>query len=133
MAATAPRDFGFGEDEQLLRDLARRFLDENLPIERLRALVAADHESAYERGERPGWDEGLWKQITELGWPVYGSVDEAVQARFLVRSTLLAVRAGAEGVFWYTLRDGPRPQDFPPEDAFGLLHPDTPPKPAYPP
>jgi len=64
----APRDFGFGEDEQLLRDLARRFLDENLPVERLRALVAADSEATYARGERPGWDEGLWKQIAELGW-----------------------------------------------------------------
>ncbi|MGE4607371.1 MAG: hypothetical protein AAEJ52_11565, partial [Myxococcota bacterium] len=43
-----PRDFGFGEDEQMLRDLARRFLDERLPIERLRELVADDHESVYE-------------------------------------------------------------------------------------
>jgi alkylation response protein AidB-like acyl-CoA dehydrogenase len=68
-AATAPRDFGFGEDEQLLRDLARRFLDENLPVERLRALVASDHEATYRRGERPAWDEGIWKQISELGWP----------------------------------------------------------------
>jgi alkylation response protein AidB-like acyl-CoA dehydrogenase len=68
MTATPPRDFGFGEDEQLARDLARRFLDENLPISRLRALVAADPEAAYERGERPAWDEGIWKQIGELGW-----------------------------------------------------------------
>jgi len=67
-ASTPPKDFGFGEDEQLLRDLARRFLDENLPAPRLRALVAADPAAAYERGERPGWDEGLWKQICELGW-----------------------------------------------------------------
>jgi alkylation response protein AidB-like acyl-CoA dehydrogenase len=63
-----PKDFGFGEDEQMLRDLARRFLDENLPVERLRQLVAADSEAVYARGERPGWDEGLWKQIIELGW-----------------------------------------------------------------
>lgn len=64
----------------------------------------------------------IW--ITELGWPVAGKVDEAAQARLLVRATLLAVRAGAEGVFWYTLRDGPDPAAFPPEDAFGLLHDD---------
>src|SRR5258705_1200102 len=66
--APPPRDFGFGEDEQLLRDLAHRFLDEHMPVERLRALVAADPESAYERGERPAWDAGIWKQIGELGW-----------------------------------------------------------------
>src|SRR5262249_61949846 len=68
MKAAPPRDFGFGADEQLLRDLARRFLDEHLPVERLRALVAADHDAAYHRGERPAWDEGTWKQIGELGW-----------------------------------------------------------------
>ena len=65
----AARDFGFGSDEELLRDLARRFLDENLPVEKLRTLVAGDHEAAYERGERVPWDAGLWKQIAELGWP----------------------------------------------------------------
>jgi alkylation response protein AidB-like acyl-CoA dehydrogenase len=64
-----PRDFGFGPDEELLRDLARRFLDENLPITKLRAMVARDPDAVYERGEAPGWDEGLWKQIVELGWP----------------------------------------------------------------
>ena len=68
MTAAPPRDFGFGEDEQLLRDLAHRFLDEHLPIERLRALVAADPDATYHRGERPAWDEGIWKQIGELGW-----------------------------------------------------------------
>ena len=71
----------------------------------------------------------IW--ITELGWPVYGTVDEAAQARFLVRATLIAARAGASAVFWYTLRDGPNPTAFPPEDAFGLLHNDSTPKPAY--
>jgi alkylation response protein AidB-like acyl-CoA dehydrogenase len=68
MTSTPPRDFGFGEDEQLLRDLARRFLDEHLPVERLRTLVASDPDAAYHRGELPAWDEGIWKQIGELGW-----------------------------------------------------------------
>lgn len=71
----------------------------------------------------------IW--ITELGWPVYGVVDEATQARFTVRATLLAARAGASAVFWYTLRDGPDPTAFPPEDAFGLLHHDSTQKPVY--
>ncbi len=71
----------------------------------------------------------IW--ITEIGWPVYDVVDEGAQARFTVRATLIAVRAGASGVFWYTLRDGPNPTAFPPEDAFGLLHHDSTPKPVY--
>lgn len=64
----AARNFGFGPDEEMLRDLARKFLDEQLPVERLRELVARDPASVYEQGQRPAWDEGLWKQIVELGW-----------------------------------------------------------------
>jgi alkylation response protein AidB-like acyl-CoA dehydrogenase len=67
--SSPPKDFGFGEDEQMLRDLARRFLDERVPIETLRALVADDHEAVYERGQPTRWDAGLWKQIVEMGWP----------------------------------------------------------------
>jgi len=65
---TGVPEFGYGEDEALLRDVARQLLDEKLPIERLRRLVAADHEAVYARGERPGWDPELWREIVELGW-----------------------------------------------------------------
>lgn len=63
-----PKDFGFGEDEQMLRDVARKYLDENLPVQKLRDLVAGDPDAVYERGERPRWDEGQWKEMVELGW-----------------------------------------------------------------
>jgi len=75
-------------------------------------------------GAKPIW-------ITELGWPVYGTVDEATQAHFTVRATLIAARQGVSGIYWYTLRDGPDPMAFPPEDAFGLMHHDSSPKPVY--
>jgi len=64
----APRDFGFGEDAAQLRDLARKFLDERLPVETLRRLVAEAPEPVYDEGQRPHWDEGLWKELVELGW-----------------------------------------------------------------
>ena len=66
--APAPLDFGFGEDEEMLRDLARKFLDEHLSVESLRKLVAEAPEPVYDRGQLPNWDAGLWKQIVELGW-----------------------------------------------------------------
>ncbi len=64
----APRDFGFGEDETMLRDLARKLLDERMPVESLRRLVAEAPEPIYEEGQLPRWDEALWKEIVELGW-----------------------------------------------------------------
>lgn len=66
-----------------------------------------------------GGDKPIW--ITEIGWPVWSRVDARDQARFDVRATILAANAGVEGIFWYTLRDGPHPENVPPEDAFGLL------------
>ncbi len=84
---------------------------------------------AWLLAEHGGDAKPIW--ITELGWPVYGTVDEAAQARFTVRATLIAARAGASAIFWYTLRDGPNPTAFPPEDAFGLWHNDSSPKPVF--
>lgn len=65
---TRPPNFGFGEEEQMLRDLARKFLDEHFPVQKLRDQVALDSDAAYTRGERSPWDESVWKQMVELGW-----------------------------------------------------------------
>ncbi len=48
----------FTEEQQELRNLARRFLAENSTPAQVRELM-----------EKPdGFDEGLWKQMAELGW-----------------------------------------------------------------
>ena len=78
----APRDFGFGEDETLLRDLAHKFLDEKLPVETLRKLVAESPEPVYDQGQRTQWDEGIWKEIVELGWTGLAVAEEEGGAAF---------------------------------------------------
>jgi alkylation response protein AidB-like acyl-CoA dehydrogenase len=72
-----PKDYGFGSDEEMLRDLAKKLLDEEMPIEKMRRLVAADPTSTYELGRRPDWDESLWKQCVELGWTGLAVPEEA--------------------------------------------------------
>jgi alkylation response protein AidB-like acyl-CoA dehydrogenase len=63
------KDLGFGPDEQLVRDQARKLLKDSVPVDKLRTLVARDHHEAYETKVQPAsWDEGLWKQMVELGW-----------------------------------------------------------------
>ena len=63
------KDLGFGPDEQLVRDQARKLLRDTVPVDKLRTLVARDHHEAYETKIQPAsWDEGLWKQMVELGW-----------------------------------------------------------------
>jgi len=64
-----PKDYGFGEDERILRDSARRFLDEAATIEKVRQLVAADASEAYESAVPPArYDESAWRSMIELGW-----------------------------------------------------------------
>jgi alkylation response protein AidB-like acyl-CoA dehydrogenase len=90
-----PRDFGFGEDERLVRDSARKFLAENAPIEKIRRLVARDHKEAYETPTPPlAHDEALWKQIVELGWTGLAIPEEAGGAGM----KMVAVAALAEEV-----------------------------------
>jgi hypothetical protein len=58
--------------------------------------------------------------VTELGWPVYGTVDEDTQAILLSRAFLLGAALGWDPICWFNVTDGPRHGTFPPEDDFGL-------------
>lgn len=63
---TQPNDFGFGEDETMLRDAARKFFTDNAPADKLHGLVASNFDP--HRESEANWDKGLWQQICELGW-----------------------------------------------------------------
>jgi acyl-CoA dehydrogenase len=56
--ADVPGDFGFGDDHEILRDGARRFLEERCPIGEIRRLST----------DPVGHDPGVWKEMAELGW-----------------------------------------------------------------
>ena len=51
-------DFGFSEEQDLLRSEVRKFLDGRCPIEKVRKIM--------ETG--PGYDPDLWRELAELGW-----------------------------------------------------------------
>ena len=63
---TQAKNFAFGEDEKMLRDTARKFLQDNLPPDKLHQLVGSD--SNPYREPSCLWNKGLWQQIVELGW-----------------------------------------------------------------
>ena len=65
--AEAPGDFGFGADEAMLRDSARRFFEDRYSPDKLHALVAHDHD--MHRPNEAAWVREDWAQIVELGWP----------------------------------------------------------------
>ncbi len=62
-----PRDFGFSEEHDLLRDAARRFLEERVPLAEVRRLL----------DDPRGHDPAVWKEMGALGWTGLG-LPEAV-------------------------------------------------------
>ena len=61
-----PKNFGFGEDETMLRDSARKFFSDNCSADKIHNLVATDPN--IHRSIDCVWDKNLWQQIVELGW-----------------------------------------------------------------
>lgn len=61
------RNFGFGEDEMMLRDSARKFYADHCTADKIHAQVA--HDFNIHRDIECNWDRALWQQICELGWP----------------------------------------------------------------
>lgn len=51
-------NFGFTDEQELLRAEVRKFLDGNCPLEEVRKLMETEE----------GYSPGLWKQLAELGW-----------------------------------------------------------------
>lgn len=51
-------DFGFSDEQEMLRQTARSFLEENCPSSVVRQMMEDD----------TGYDPNLWKQMADLGW-----------------------------------------------------------------
>ncbi len=65
---TQPRDFGFDEEANMLKEAVMRFLQEKQPLTQLRPQIAGT-EDPYHGSERAGWhDAGTWQEMIELGW-----------------------------------------------------------------
>ena len=63
-----PRDFGFDDETGMLKDAARRFLDERTPLATLRSQLQGT-EDPYRGNPRIGWhDADAWQAMIELGW-----------------------------------------------------------------
>jgi len=61
-----PINFGFGEDEKMLRDSARKFFQDNVTIDQLHHTNAANPDP--DRAPESIWNKDIWQQLVELGW-----------------------------------------------------------------
>ncbi|MFQ5947773.1 MAG: acyl-CoA dehydrogenase family protein [Acidimicrobiia bacterium] len=51
-------NFAFSEEQELLRETARRFLEDKAPSEKVRELMETDE----------GYDPALWSEVAQMGW-----------------------------------------------------------------
>jgi len=70
-----PDNFGFGEEAALLKESARKFFAENMPVDQLHALVADDPDA--ERMSDCAWKPDQWQKMVELGWSMLAVPEEA--------------------------------------------------------
>jgi alkylation response protein AidB-like acyl-CoA dehydrogenase len=61
-----PKNFGFGEDETMLRDSAAKFFSDHCTPDKIHRQVA--NNSNIHRNIECIWDKTLWRQIADLGW-----------------------------------------------------------------
>lgn len=52
-------DFGFSDEQDMLREASRRFLDSEMPVTRVRSMLEDDG---------PGYDPDCWRKAAALGW-----------------------------------------------------------------
>ncbi|MBT8214086.1 MAG: acyl-CoA/acyl-ACP dehydrogenase [Acidimicrobiia bacterium] len=65
-------NFAFSEEQQMLRDSVRSFLENKAPSDRVRELMESD----------AGLDEGLWQEMAEMGWQAMAIPEEYGGAGF---------------------------------------------------
>ena len=70
-----PKNFGFGDDESMLLDSAKKFFEDNCSADKIHAQVA--HDFNTDRPIESIWDKNLWQQIVELGWTAVCVPEEA--------------------------------------------------------
>lgn len=74
---TQPRNFGFGEEQEMLKEAARRFCEDKQPLTALRQATSGT-EDPYLSDERPGFhDPALWQEMVALGWTALAVPEEA--------------------------------------------------------
>jgi|TARA_B110000211_G_scaffold208152_1_gene244483 alkylation response protein AidB-like acyl-CoA dehydrogenase len=84
------KDFGFGEEQALLKDQARKFIEDKQPLLALRAATKGT-EDPYHGGERPGsFDVAAWHEMVALGWTAL-AVPEAAGGLGMSLVTAVAV------------------------------------------
>ena len=82
-------NFAFTEEQDLLRETARRFLDDKAPSEVVRKLMES----------HDGYDPAHWSEIAQMGWQAMAIPEEYGGAGFSFLETVVLMEEMGRSVF----------------------------------
>lgn len=82
-------NFAFSEEQEMLRDSARRFLEEKCGSETVRALMETES----------GYDQGLWAEIAEQGWQAMAIPEQYGGAGFTILEQIVLMEEMGRALF----------------------------------
>lgn len=71
------RDFGFGEEQEMLKDSARRFMEDKQPLLALRKTTAGTEDPYFGKERLGSYDTEAWNEMVALGWTALAVPEEA--------------------------------------------------------
>ena len=72
-----PKDFGYGEEQEMLKDSARRFMEDKQPLLALRESIKGTEDPYFGENRTGSYDKAAWNEMVGLGWTALAVPEEA--------------------------------------------------------
>ncbi|MDA9680054.1 acyl-CoA/acyl-ACP dehydrogenase [Gammaproteobacteria bacterium] len=72
-----PKDFGYGEEQEMLKDSARRFMEDKQPLLTLRESIKGTEDPYFGKNRTGSYDKTAWNEMIALGWTALAVPEEA--------------------------------------------------------
>ena len=72
-----PKDFGYGEEQEMLKDSARRFMEDKQPLLALRESIKGTEDPYFGKNRTGSYDKAAWNEMVGLGWTALAVPEEA--------------------------------------------------------
>jgi alkylation response protein AidB-like acyl-CoA dehydrogenase len=63
-----PRNFGYGEEQEMIKDAARRFMEDKAPLSFLQTQIVGTEDPYHGKDRTVNYDKSAWQEMIDLGW-----------------------------------------------------------------